>query len=268
MSTQATASFKVAKRLERAQQQSLDAASVQSTQVCRVGDVYSAVTFYKMDISFPKSQNKWTIAKRYSEFYKLRRALALLLKQDKKRSGPTPLPIKLLEDSMAAAFPRRHLRGDNVAIIDERRQALQGFVQMLVKIMCSFPPTCKEDSSLKCLQVMLKDFLRFPDEQLHMEAKRTLAILALEDVVVASSTNVIETETTSSECCSICLGDWHEADCADMHIVKLPCAHVFHEECVMDWLGVSAECPLCRNDAAHAQPLPPPSQQLPPPAPR
>ncbi|KAG9414362.1 hypothetical protein AC1031_013561 [Aphanomyces cochlioides] len=249
------ASVKVSQRLERAQQASLDAASVQSTQVCRVGkDIYSAVTFYKMDISFPRTHNKWTIRKRYSEFYKLRRALALLLKHDKKQSNQRqalPLPLKLLEESLTPAFPRRHLRADNVAIIEERREALQTFVQQLVKIMCAFSPDAKVDVSLKSLQATLKDFLAFPDEQLHMDAKRTLAILALEDVVVASSTNVIEPETSTSDCCSICLGEWNEAECADMHIVKLPCAHVFHEECVMDWLAVSSECPLCRTEASN-----------------
>ncbi|OQR88336.1 hypothetical protein ACHHYP_06855 [Achlya hypogyna] len=241
-------------RLERAQLVASEMASVSTSQVCRVGPAFSAVTYYKMDISFQRSHNKWTIAKRYSEFYQLRRTLKVLLQRELKRrtSDKALLPLKLLNDALAKAFPRRHLRGDNDAIITERRGALEGFVQLLVKIMCSFPPDYDRDTgagSLKELHKLLKTFLAFPEEQLHLDAKRTLAILALEDVVVATTSNEVNAvDETAYDCCSICLGDWHEAECADMHTVKLPCGHVFHEECVLDWLNGSAECPLCRSE--------------------
>ncbi|RHZ08941.1 hypothetical protein DYB37_005299 [Aphanomyces astaci] len=204
-----------------------------------------------MDISFPRTQNKWSISKRYSDFFKLRRALGLMLKQTNRMHDTAWLPLKLVSEATTAAFPRRHLRNDTVAIIQERRIALKWFVHVLVKIMCSFPPDMKLHGTLMALHALLKEFLRFPDEQLHKDAKRTLAILALEDVVVASSsTTEIRTDGSSSDCCSICLGEWNEVEYADMRVVKLPCSHVFHEECVLDWLGVSSECPLCRTDGA------------------
>ncbi|RHY17681.1 hypothetical protein DYB32_010484, partial [Aphanomyces invadans] len=178
---------KLAQRQERAQQASLESATVEITQVCRVGHTTAAITFYNMDISFPRTQNKWTISKRYSDFYNLRRALGHLVQQTHRQHSHW-LPVKLVSDATSAAFPRRHLRRDNLAIIHERRTALQTFVQALVKIMCSFPPDVKLHGPLATLHMLLQEFLQFPDEQLHKHAKQTLAILALEDVVVGSST--------------------------------------------------------------------------------
>ncbi|EQC38777.1 hypothetical protein SDRG_03736 [Saprolegnia diclina VS20] len=241
-------------RLERAQLVASELATVSTSNVARVGPAYASVTYYRMDIAFKRTPHKWTIAKRYSEFYALRRTLKSLMQRAKRQpSDKVALPLKLLEDGMAKAFPRRHFRADNAAIIAERRAALEAFVQLLVKIMCSFPPEFDRDARaglLKDLHDMLKHFLAFPEEQLHLDAKRTLAILALEDVVVAASSDEASTTASvvSEDCCSICLGDWHDVECADMHVVKLPCNHVFHEECVLDWLNGSAECPLCRSE--------------------
>ncbi|CAL1290148.1 unnamed protein product [Larinioides sclopetarius] len=49
--------------------------------------------------------------------------------------------------------------------------------------------------------------------------------------------------TDEGECkCAICLDT---TDCTEMK--ALPCAHVFHEECVTMWLKVKRRCPLCRE---------------------
>merc|ERR1719188_87701 len=42
--------------------------------------------------------------------------------------------------------------------------------------------------------------------------------------------------------CSICLGDLEVGEPA----LRIPCGHLFHEECVKDWLKKSNECPVCR----------------------
>merc|ERR1740121_1532011 len=42
--------------------------------------------------------------------------------------------------------------------------------------------------------------------------------------------------------CSICLGDLVAGEPA----LRLPCGHLFHEDCVTDWLKKSNECPVCR----------------------
>jgi len=45
--------------------------------------------------------------------------------------------------------------------------------------------------------------------------------------------------------------------------VSLPCAHPFHDECILPWLELNGTCPVCRTpvsgDAAEAPQSPPPS---------
>lgn len=41
--------------------------------------------------------------------------------------------------------------------------------------------------------------------------------------------------------CSICLGEYQSND----PLRRLPCQHHFHKDCVDQWLGISATCPLC-----------------------
>lgn len=45
----------------------------------------------------------------------------------------------------------------------------------------------------------------------------------------------------SSEC-SICLDELEVGEPA----IRLPCGHLFHEGCILDWLKKSNECPVCR----------------------
>merc|ERR1719491_463581 len=42
--------------------------------------------------------------------------------------------------------------------------------------------------------------------------------------------------------CSICLDELVIGQPA----LRIPCGHLYHEECVKDWLRKSNECPVCR----------------------
>ncbi|CAL1377889.1 unnamed protein product [Linum trigynum] len=44
--------------------------------------------------------------------------------------------------------------------------------------------------------------------------------------------------------CCICLNNYDD----DEELRELPCAHVFHVECVDKWLKINACCPLCKNE--------------------
>ena len=48
-----------------------------------------------------------------------------------------------------------------------------------------------------------------------------------------------------SNSCSICLEEFGEG-IRSKFVVRMPCSHVFHEECVLSWLLKSSSCPLCR----------------------
>ena len=50
-------------------------------------------------------------------------------------------------------------------------------------------------------------------------------------------------ETDSTEECSICLELYQEND----RIVQLTCNHIFHKDCIREWLqNKQNNCPLCR----------------------
>ena len=44
--------------------------------------------------------------------------------------------------------------------------------------------------------------------------------------------------------CVICLDNFK----TDEKIIKLPCNHIYHPECIQDWLKNNITCPLCRNE--------------------
>lgn len=244
------------RRLQRVYEDTKNSLSIE-TQVC--AGPRAQTTMYHMDISFRTSRNKWTIRKRYSEFFRLRRVLQKYLKQYK--SNDMPAPIQALDQALQAHFPRRHLRYDTPAIIDERKPALEAFVQKLVKVISCIPlidstaaaspakiSTARSDDKLASLYQILRDFLEYPDKQIESETKLKLAVLSLEDVVVNTKSDVLVDDDNLNECCSICLGEWNDEDCFGMNVVKLPCAHAFHEDCLLEWLHGNAHCPMCRTE--------------------
>lgn len=48
--------------------------------------------------------------------------------------------------------------------------------------------------------------------------------------------------------CSICLCEYEDGE----NIVRLPCNHVYHEDCVMSWTSSHVRCPLCNFDLESA----------------
>ncbi|CAK8565058.1 unnamed protein product [Lathyrus sativus] len=57
---------------------------------------------------------------------------------------------------------------------------------------------------------------------------------------VKSCIEDLKTVTTKeTEKCSICFEDFKVGVC-------MPCSHMFHMDCIQDWLNISNSCPLCR----------------------
>ncbi|KAL7546432.1 hypothetical protein ACHAWF_009773 [Thalassiosira exigua] len=44
--------------------------------------------------------------------------------------------------------------------------------------------------------------------------------------------------------CPICLCDYERGDA----VIRLPCAHVYHDSCIGEWTRSHARCPLCNRD--------------------
>lgn len=50
-------------------------------------------------------------------------------------------------------------------------------------------------------------------------------------------------DENNRECC-ICFEAHHLKD----RVIRLPCAHIYHPECIVDWLKRSCTCPVCRYE--------------------
>mmetsp|Transcript_87645 Transcript_87645/g.253120 ORF Transcript_87645/g.253120 Transcript_87645/m.253120 type:complete len:388 (+) Transcript_87645:72-1235(+) len=53
---------------------------------------------------------------------------------------------------------------------------------------------------------------------------------------------------SSQQTCMICLGDFAIGD----RCRKLPCRHIFHEDCVDEWLRRCTDCPICKDNVDRA----------------
>ncbi|CCI47096.1 unnamed protein product [Albugo candida] len=92
------------------------------------------------------------------------------------------------------------------------------------------------------------DFLMVPqDKIMETSCVYTNAILCLEDVEVLLPKYV-------KQHCSICLDGLLTIESSqngttpkkNSEAVKLPCGHIFHENCIIHWLGQRPTCPECR----------------------
>ena len=50
--------------------------------------------------------------------------------------------------------------------------------------------------------------------------------------------------------CSICLGEYEEGE----ELCRLPCAHIYHAECINSWCSNHTRCPLCNVDLEGEEP--------------
>ena len=56
-------------------------------------------------------------------------------------------------------------------------------------------------------------------------------------------------EITQNEECCIC----YENFTAEQDIIRLPCneKHIFHAQCIGEWIGRNTICPLCKTDISN-----------------
>lgn len=229
-------------------------------------------TVYKLQIASKVRNDKkgeWTLEKRYSEFFIFRRELLKFISEWENQLGGSQkkastdefmLVSSALAQPITPNFPRKHMRCDTEQIIKERRDGLQEFVRKLLDAYADISVylynTQENDSvsfaKLREVFLQLEKFLDVPDSQKEEERRQTDAILALDDVDV-------EGVVTPKHTCCICLEDNcpegakphkdHSHRSEKEKMVKLPCNHQFHEDCIIDWFNASTTCPLCRRPA-------------------
>lgn len=64
----------------------------------------------------------------------------------------------------------------------------------------------------------------------------------LEKIIVTEN-NIDDVKLIAAEsCCSVCKDDF----ILNQSLLKLPCNHIFHDDCILPWLKERNSCPTCR----------------------
>lgn len=56
--------------------------------------------------------------------------------------------------------------------------------------------------------------------------------------------SLVQEDSDESPSCTICLGEYEDGD----ELVRLPCGHCYHNECIGAWTAEHSKCPLCNLD--------------------
>mmetsp|Transcript_52667 Transcript_52667/g.115027 ORF Transcript_52667/g.115027 Transcript_52667/m.115027 type:complete len:320 (-) Transcript_52667:97-1056(-) len=84
-----------------------------------------------------------------------------------------------------------------------------------------------------------------PEEMRARSEKRGREILAKLPKEAWSETLKVGLDGFQAEC-ALCLEDYSHGE----EVLKLPCCHYFHEDCVRPWFGKSLLCPICNQAAS------------------
>lgn len=79
------------------------------------------------------------------------------------------------------------------------------------------------------------------------DASQQAAPLAGVDKLLLSMLPITDWQAAGTDGCTecpLCIGDYEVGD----KIMRLPCLHGAHEECLSQWLGRNTQCPVCKLD--------------------
>ena len=79
-----------------------------------------------------------------------------------------------------------------------------------------------------------------------LNARLTQGTEVSQRVVEKIKSNTVDPNIVAKgSCCSICLDDFDET----RDIVYLDCQHIYHEDCIIEWINKDPSCPLCRTNS-------------------
>ncbi|TMW65457.1 hypothetical protein Poli38472_008099 [Pythium oligandrum] len=259
-----------ARRLFKARHHELQQLSIHTQIGKETPSDTAPFTFYVMQFHNRArfgDQVNWFLRRRYSEFYQFRQDLLREIRewedgvsQVERETNEFIAISNSLRRPFTNDFPRRHIRPDTPRITQERAAGLQDFVRNLLNayvdtsvylLETRFAEPGDEHSNARLRKICdeMEAFLTVPPSQKESERSLTAAILTLEDVDVTSLP--VDAAEEGYACC-ICMNNEESSDdelvvLGHDKLVRLPCMHHYHEDCVIDWFNTSTTCPLCRT---------------------
>ncbi|OWZ22911.1 RING finger ubiquitin ligase [Phytophthora megakarya] len=219
---------------------------------------------YNCTLSSLSTKNTWSVAYRYSEFADFRAKLEELWTcHDPKCSGS----CQAVREYVSACFPKKRLAlmSTNSRTISSRKSKFESMLMHLLR--CVLLP----GSAMRCFQArqnLPMNLFKFLRVEKDVDRRSLLQIfidnyqIALKEGSGASLTDsfysrasTVDSASESTQCmiclCDVDLEHDHQqcdSECVDTDnsAIVLPCKHVFHRECVFEWLLFEFHCPMCR----------------------
>ncbi|OQR86477.1 hypothetical protein ACHHYP_10508 [Achlya hypogyna] len=204
---------------------SVDTATTIYTSAHTKPDTKEYVVLYTFVILTP-SHASWTIVQtRYSACRTLYAAVKAWARAHRATLRDHPAyPLAAYCEKLR--MPSRTLGFDDYYTIVERKAALTTLVELLWAIAEAL--RTREAPALVELQDLLDSFFHSTSA-------------GVEHTYRSSTTSSV----APSGDCAICLGEL-----ARRSVFQLPCAHVFHQECVLQWFHYQNTCAVCRQESA------------------
>jgi hypothetical protein len=103
-------------------------------------------------------------------------------------------------------------------------------------------PENKSFESEECKEELENTMEESVGKELSLHLPR-IPLVRRESFNTTASEFTYDDESTVDHACPICLGGYKKGD---MLSASKHCPHMFHKECILEWLEQHAECPLCR----------------------
>ncbi len=102
----------------------------------------------------------------------------------------------------------------------------------------------ESQNPLLALRLMAGDHLSYEElcllDELNAPVRRGLP----EDYLDRLPRETYTKELTDVISCPICLSEFTNGDV----LIRIPCSHVYHGDCILTWLKTNATCPVCRKE--------------------
>ncbi|OQR91555.1 hypothetical protein ACHHYP_04583 [Achlya hypogyna] len=196
-------------------------------------------TQYRVTVRCPVTKARWTIPTRYSAVLAFRTSLQSLFaaynathpKLKDRLARELLLQLAWLLDT---PFPPKRLDADASWVIAERSKAFRTFFCRLVDSKIHLIDATADLPALWLRLVdVVQTFLIAPKDQLlRVVYEKVPAVVRCPD----------------HGDCSVCLGPFAETELTvPGSVVKTRCGHVFHQECLAQWMQSHPSCPICRH---------------------
>ncbi len=102
----------------------------------------------------------------------------------------------------------------------------------------------ESQNPLLALRLMVGDHLSYEElcllDELNAPVRRGLP----QDYLNRLPRETYTKELTDVISCPICLSEFTNGDV----LIRIPCSHVYHGDCILTWLKTNATCPVCRKE--------------------